>query len=244
MFDIVIPVGGYDTSQLESQLKHTRANVVGFRKIFIIASKDFKPPKDCTTVSEDTFPFSKETVAYFHGSRKRNGWYLQQLLKIYAGIVIPGILDRYLVLDADTYFLKPTQFMIQEKCCYATGTEHHTSYFSHMTRLDPSFRRETDASGICHHMMFEVKYIREIIDIVHHRHMQPFWTVFLKMVAPEDYDTSGASEYELYFHYMIGHHPTKIQLRKLLWENTTTNPETTDNKQLDYVSWHHYSRLN
>ena len=43
-------------------------------------------------------------------NQDRIGWYLQQLLKFYAGFVIPDILQRYLIIDCDTHFLKPTKF--------------------------------------------------------------------------------------------------------------------------------------
>ena len=43
----------------------------------------------------------------------------QVLVKIkYAGIVIKNILDKYLVIDSDTFFLKPTSFIKDGKCLY------------------------------------------------------------------------------------------------------------------------------
>ena len=66
----------------------------------------------CITIFEKIFPFSLDTVAKIHGKRDRNGWYLQQLLKLYAGKIIPNILDKYLVIDSDTFFLKPTKIII------------------------------------------------------------------------------------------------------------------------------------
>jgi aspartate/tyrosine/aromatic aminotransferase len=50
---------------------------------------------------------------------------------------------------------------------------------------------------------------------------------------------SGASEYELYFHYMVANHNDKIEIRKLRWQNVK-NLDT--NCGLDYISYHYYDR--
>ena len=59
-----------------------------------------------------------ETVAKYHGKLTRNGWYLQQLLKLYAGLTIPNILENYLVVDSDVFFLKPIHFYEDGKFIY------------------------------------------------------------------------------------------------------------------------------
>ena len=66
-------------------------------------------------------------------------WYLQQLLKLYACNVIPDILDRYLVIDSDTFFLKPTTFIENDVCLYNYGSEYHKPYFKHMLLLHKDF---------------------------------------------------------------------------------------------------------
>jgi len=104
MFDIVIPVGPNDSNILKHQIEYTKKNIVGYRKIYIISYDKSINVDGCNIISEDIFPFSLKTVAQFHGKTSRNGWYLQQLLKLYAGTIIPDILDKYLVIDADTFF--------------------------------------------------------------------------------------------------------------------------------------------
>lgn len=110
-------------------------------------------------------------------------------------------------------------------------------YFTHMRRLHSTFVKQNNASGICHHMMFETKYVREIVNMVEITHNDVFYNVFLKQVS--DYETSGASEYELYFHYMLRFHPDKIIIRPLKWINTHTLSVYHD---YDYVSYHWYMR--
>jgi hypothetical protein len=235
-FDIVIPVGPKDVDVLEKQLDYTKKNIVGYRTIYLIHETLEMP--GCITIKESAFPFSLKTVATYHGCRDRNGWYLQQLLKLYAGLIIPDILERYLVVDADTFFLKPTTFYKDGLPLYNFGREWHTPYFDHMMRLHPDFVKVNKTiSGICHHMMFETRYIKELFHIVESKHNEPFYETFLKKVVL--YDTSGASEYELYFNFMLLKHPRDISIRALNWTNTSTF-DAIDG--YDYISYHWHIR--
>lgn len=187
---------------------------------------------------EKIFPFTIETVINFHGKLDRNGWYLQQLLKLYAGIVIPNILERYLVIDSDTFFLKPTIFIENNKCLYNYGSEYHTPYFDHMLRLNKNLIKvDTDKSDICHHMMFETKYIKELIKTIENENNDNFYNLFLNLVT--DIRGSGASEYEIYFNYMLKNHNNKIIIRELKWCNS--NILQLDSNY-DYISYHWYNR--
>jgi len=239
MFDIVIPVGPNDNDIIQHQLEYTKKNIIGYRTIFLICYDSLLQMEDCITVSENLFPFSIDTVSKFHGKVGRNGWYLQQLLKLYAGFVIPDILDTYLVIDSDTFFLKPTTFIENNICLYNFGFEYHIPYFQHMQKLGEIFKKQfPDKSGICHHMIFEKKYIKEIFEIVEKEHHDLFYNIFLKNVT--EVNGSGASEYEIYFNYMIYKNLDKIKLRKLNWINT--NSLSSLEGEYDYISYHWYTR--
>jgi FkbM family methyltransferase len=240
VFDVVIPVGPNDKDIVENQIKFTKKNILGYRHIYLICYDPNIVIDGCITVDEKIFPFSIETVEQIHGSSERNGWYLQQLLKLYAGTVIPNILERYLVIDTDTFFIKPTRFIDNNICLYNYGYENHTPYFEHINRLNLGLSRVfPDKSGICHHMMFETKYVKEIIDLVEKTYSSEFYKVFLGLVSEKNIKYSGASEYELYFNYMFKYHSDKVRIRKLEWKN---HDELLKNSQLDYISVHHYYR--
>lgn len=238
LFDIVIPVGSNDYDVIKKQIQYTRKNIISYRNIYLI-SYDSKINIDgCVSINENKFPFNIETVAKYHGKSNRNGWYLQQLLKLYAGQVIPGILERYLVIDSDTFFLKPHSFIEGSLCKYTYGTEYHKPYFIHMKTLHPSLNKMIPTmSGICHHMIFETKYIKELFNMVEQYHKNKFYNVFLSNVNTSE--LSGASEYEIYFNFMIFKHPFKIIIRKLNWANVSTLDNIDD---YDYVSYHWYRR--
>jgi hypothetical protein len=239
-FDIVIPVGPNDKDIINLQLQYTKQNIIGYRNIYLISYDCKLNIPGCITIPETIFPFSLSTIALIHTPQPRNGWYLQQLLKLYAGIVIPNILEKYLVIDSDTFFLKPTTFIENNKCLYNYGSEYHLPYFEHMSNLDNTLIKQIpDKSGICHHMIFETKYILEIINKIENTHNDTFYNVFLKLVSPKDISYSGASEYEIYFNYILAYHRDKIAIRSLTWENCSSLPETT---KYDYVSIHWYRR--
>ena len=256
-FDIVIPLGQNDISIIDKQLGYTIKNVIGFRYIYIVTNSSIientvlmdsigehnanthaNTHANIIIINEGIYPFTIKTVGSFHGESKRNGWYLQQLLKLYAGHVIPNILPRYLVIDSDTLFLKPISFIERNMCKYNYGDQFHSPYFIHMGKLHPSLKRRIPTmSGICHHMMFETEYTNKLFNIIEHYHRDKFYNVFLNKVV--EYQLSGASEYEMYFNYMLAVHPHKIIVRKLKWENVSTLDNINDN---DYISYHWYRR--
>jgi hypothetical protein len=242
-FDIVIPVGMNDIDILKKQLEYTKKNIVGYRNIYIVGPSIIQTldiDESCIIIDEKIFPFSKQTVANFHGDIQRNFWYLQQLIKLYCGFCIPNILERYLVIDADTFFLKPTKFIENDKCLYNFGIEYYQGYFDHMKRLDPNLEKvDANKSGICHHMIFETKFIKEIFEMVESRHNDIFYNIFLKCVPEKEYISCGASEYEIYFNYMLKYHSDKIHIRKLNWRNLN---EVSSDQNYDYVSLHWYMR--
>lgn len=243
LFDILILVGPEDREIVKKQIEFTKKNIIGYRNIYLICYDPTITLEGCITINENIFPFTIDTVAKFHGKLNRNGWYLQQLLKLYAGIVIPNILDKYLVIDSDTFFLKPTTFIENGKCLYNYGDADWPPYFVHMHKL-VNFTNVGEKSGICHHMMFETKYVKELINMVETNHGDLFYNVFLKLVT--EINGSGASEYEIYFNYMLKNHEDKITTRKLKWGDTTVFGIKIDtdctNAPYDYVSYHWHLR--
>jgi hypothetical protein len=247
MFDVVIPLGPNELSRFSEQLFLLFKNVIGFRDVFVVTydvslvlqqiyNSDLFVSVDIFdrihVVSETIFPFSMQDIAsVFHPKTNRNGWYLQQLLKLYAGSVLPDILSDYLVVDADVFFLKPVQFLHSntKKPFMSVGQEYHIPYFQHMLRLNPCFKRMIEYSGINHHMYFKQDWIQEMFSMVetcyrNHNHCKPFWKLFLECVDehlkhPIDYLESGASEYELYFHFVMQFHKNDVVLRTLNWDN-------------------------
>lgn len=254
MFDIVICVGKNDISLLPNIISSIQKNVIGFRNIFLICIDPNTVYQSLSPLSipnlfiidETIFPFTIHNM--FENNSSRNGWYLQQLLKLYASFVIPNMLENYLVVDCDVFFLKPTSFISSEGKFFLTNSYlssqlSHLPYFDHMKRLHPSLQQYHHSSGIAHHLLFNKKLLIQLFDMVetYHNHSFPFWKLFLNAVDPSHHKLSGASEYEIYFNYLIHFHSDKIIIRDLPWADLPfLSP--SDFEKYSFVAIHHYNR--
>jgi len=245
-FDIVVPVGPNDIEFINKQIQYTRKNIIGYRNIYIVSYDPSLLVDGCITINENIYPFSKKDIGKYIGKESRQNWYLQQLLKLYSVFVIPDILERFLVIDSDTFFLKPTTFVDNDICLFYPMDEHHIPYFEHMNRLLPKLNRVYEKySGIAHHMIFDKICLQSLFDEVEQYHKTTFWQAFLKCVteynASGEYHESGASEYEIYFNYMLITNPEKIRIRMLSMDNIR-NINLIDKYNCDFISYHWHSR--
>ena len=242
LFDIVICVGPNDDDIVEHSVPFTQKNVIGYRNIYLVCSNPNISVPGAITINENIFPFNKEYLINKFGNNNRNGWYLQQLLKIYSGNVIPGILKRYLIIDCDTHFLKPTKFITDDgKHIFTTGTEYHQPYFLHMNRLHNSLKKIYPLSGISHHTFFHTDRVNDMIKMIEDNflNIKPFWQIYLNVIDMNQFMGSGSAENELYFTYMYLYYPNDIVIRQLKWQNVSTFNNTNNN---DFISIHWYMR--
>jgi len=255
-FDIVVLLGPNDREQIITNINYNSKNIIGYRNYYVVTyDYNIKLPENVIKIDEKIFPFTMDDVVYYHGKLDRNGWYLQQLIKFYASNIIPNILDTYLVIDADTFFLKPTSFIENNKFLYNTGNEYHFPYFEHMKKLHPSLEKiYPDKSGICHHMIYQKKYVNELIELVENYHnsnnilneeiekykndneLFKFWKLFL-IYSYKHRTFAGGSEYEIYFNYMCKYHRNDIEIRNLNWKNVDSL-SGIENWNYNYISYH------
>ena len=284
MLDIVIVLGPNDVNMIEYNLKYNSQNIINARNIYIITPlnilnqiqakiDDLNKTINTGSISgkiilidETIFPFTMADIGEIMGvNNTRNGWYLQQILKLYAGNVVPGILDNYLVVDTDTIFTKPTLFIdavVNESdkkengdvvFLFNHGIENNDLYFKQMALLHPSLKREdAKLSGICHHMLFNRIYVNEVMKMVEDYHAsdsKPFWKLFIdKAVVVRDSNKnhfSCASEYEIYFNYMVSKHNDKIKIRKIPYyecsrRHILNKPRWRPDLNFNYYCFHHY----
>lgn len=235
-FDVVIPLGPDDIDVLDKVVSCTKKNVIGCRNIYVITYKpeDLKND-DCIFINENIFPFNINTLGEYTNYSSRTGWYLQQLLKLHAGFYVPDILENYLVIDADTCFVKPTSFFEDGIPLYNVGTEYFIQYFQHMQKLHPSLVKQNQYSGVCHHMLFNRELLKHLFSMVELNTGDIFWHSFMKYLDPQHIYLSGASEYEIYFNFLLIYHRDKMKIRELRWMNVFQKiPD------LNYYSWHHH----
>ena len=88
--------------------------------------------------------------------------------------MIESILDNYLVIDVDVFFLKPVIFMQDDKAIFSTGNDHHIHYFTHIIFLYNNFSKvilKVVFVIICYLVK---KYIDELFAIVEEYHKNRF----------------------------------------------------------------------
>ena len=230
-YSVIIPLGPNDIQFFKKAWEISRRNLPP--NVFVITKNQIEI-EGARVIQEDIFPFKMSDLQKFGN---RAGWYLQQLLKIYAPLVLN--LDKFVVIDSDTIILKPIHFFEGDRVCFNIGTEHHVPYFEHIKRVLP-LEKQINRSGICHLMPMKKSIIEDLISKVESIHNKPFWQVMIDNVEPAYYPYSGMSEYELLFNFSLKHHPNQCMIRELRWRNIHSKNEITPD--LDYVCNHWYSR--
>lgn len=255
--DVVIPCIAKDIPILEASIASIKAHVKGVRRVITVSPEPLT--KEAEWVSEGIFPFSLEDMGkeLGVGAHERRGWYLQQLLKLYAPFIIPDISENVLIVDADTIFLTdydplPEEGMVQINI-YPLKTIYAT-YLQHMKRLYPTLRaRPILGSPVVHHMLFQKDKLKHLFSLVEGLHKKPFWKAFLHEVKRprgkiRNSDAGfyiGASEYTIYFYFLLWYYPQKIRLHKVALFNemkSLDQVEDLKNKGFEMASCHHQQR--
>lgn len=128
------------------------------------------------------------------------GWVLQQFIKINAAFHVPT--EDYLVLDADTVFLRPQTFFRRGRTVLRYSDQYELLYnrslaliFGHDRRFPVSF--------VTHHMVFNRQIVREILNLIEERFGQPWWRAFLHKVDQGHGHLISFSEFELFGNYVM-----------------------------------------
>lgn len=205
---------------------------------------------------EVMYPFSKEDVAleigrgnpktrdtfFKHGHPP--GWYYQQLLKLYAAFLIPGISTNVLIIDADSVFLNPVEFLGENNAgllCTARNRTTKAHYVDHAKRLLPNYQRVyPKLNSVHHHMLFQKLILDDLFSDVEAKHGVPFWKAFCRCI---DLDRKGASEYEIYYNYAF-RHCKDVKLRALKRRSSGDISKINDYRREGFhlVSFHSYMR--
>lgn len=217
-FDILFLCHEKDKKILKRSLEYTKKNIKGYRKIFIVSKENYFPKdSDVIFVNENKFPFSKKDISnYVHPERA--GWYFQQFLKMYFfKIMKKKVLNNLLIIDADTMFIKKTMFFEDGKPCYNTDKGYHQPYYAIIEKIFGFGKQSEKISGITHHMLFQRRYIEEILKVGSKNGKIEFWKNILRNINKDT--LSGFSEYDLYLNYMLRNYPERIKVRKLRFIN-------------------------
>lgn len=245
-YDIVIVAHSKDKKTLLLLLDSIGKYIHNYNNIYLVAKDNFIG-NDIKFINENNYPFSKADVIEILKTIKcpefNYGWFYQQLLKLHTHIAIPNISTNFLILDADMVFVDFFRLFNDDNIPYfTTGTENNKYYFDHMNRLIPGLTKQINKSGISHHMIFNKNILNEIITNVELTHKTMFWKAFLNCVRFEsDTNFSCASEYEIYFNYVLKFHKDKYDIRDIKWLNTSDNDLAKHKSdEYKYICLHDY----
>lgn len=251
--DVVIPVHKKDVPTLGIIIDAVEKNVVDLGKIVIISKENYTDRAEW--VDEAIFPFTIEDMGHHLGKKgvgrhKRRGWYYQQLLKFYAHVVIDGLSEHILILDADTKINKKIRFIHEDGkpildtmncgCCIK-------NYYVHMQKLLPNLTDiNMKVNPITHHMVFSKEIINDLFSRVEERYGLPFWVVFCNEVITHKNGRPvriyvGASEYMIYYHFCRNYYREKTHSR-MIKLNERVRSLHYSNPKFDFVTKHNYKR--
>lgn len=251
--DVVIPCVEKDLPILELCIEGIKTRSDKIRRVIVVSKN--KLTENAEWFCEEDFPFSYQDVKrelILENPRReaslkkfnRTGWYYQQLLKFYAPYTIPDISTNVLILDADTIFKKPVSFLDENNIgLYSYSLQDVGPYYAHAKRLVPGYKKFKDISGICHHMLFQKPILDSLFNLVETAHKKPFWKAFCHSISDKDLYFSGASEYEIYFHYLFNI-CDQVKIRKLKNKDLYKFEDLLRliNSNYDFVSVHNYDR--
>ena len=126
------------------------------------------------------------------------GWVLQQFVKFGAAFHVPT--EDYLVLDADTVFVSPQEFVRGGKTVLRYSDQYELLYGRSLRMILGNDRR-FPVSFVTHHMMFNRETVKEMLEMTERRFEKSWWLAFL-----EDVDRGhliSFSEFELYGNYVV-----------------------------------------
>tara|TARA_R110000824_G_scaffold353486_2_gene540647 strand:+ start:475 stop:1446 length:972 start_codon:yes stop_codon:yes gene_type:complete len=227
MIDAVIPAHKKDIDTLDLVIDGIRNNVKDIRRIIVVSKE--KMTDNAEFYCEEDFPFSLIDVGNIVGFHNKTFNYYGGLIQTTAASVIPDLERDVLICDADTIFLKETEFVTDSNIALYNASydipAHITChpYLEHMEKLIEGLVKQTRFSGICHHMLIQRDILEEMFKKVEMIHKMPFWKADIS-VTLQDYKSLGPkpshesspllfTTYELYFNYVLKYHPDRIAIR-------------------------------
>eukprot|EP00929_Paragymnodinium_shiwhaense_P032332 TRINITY_DN17939_c0_g1_i4.p1 TRINITY_DN17939_c0_g1~~TRINITY_DN17939_c0_g1_i4.p1 ORF type:complete len:305 (-),score=78.00 TRINITY_DN17939_c0_g1_i4:32-946(-) len=215
--DCVIPVHEKDFASLGRTLTTLRQCCPEVRRIVVVGSSsawagsglEFEGVEFFAEDS-DVWPFARDAC---EGSGCSAGWLLQQLLKLYAPLRIPGLSAQVLVCDADVLWLQTGTRFLESTAEGSDGVVAKLCIFD--SEACPPIRSAVDLhryddfvqkllpgkeTAVCHHMLLQREILEALMRDVEAAHGpgKSFWQLFLEGASAEK---GRASEYELYGAY-------------------------------------------
>jgi hypothetical protein len=248
MIDVVIPATTKDFGSLDRLLKSVLRHVGPLHHIYVVSSEPVTHPHPkvhwTAEPSQPRFPSLADVRARRPELGARAGWVYQQILKLGAGAYIDGLIDRYLVVDADVVFLRQVEFGLEAgRFPYCRATELNPPYFDAYRRL---FREPAigEYSFTAHHMLYERELLEAMFEDIRATDAEPWYWAYVDAVDAAE--MSSINEQDSYGLWVLAHHPELAVHRQLFWKDVGVSPGPLGRAVLgldfDFVAAHTYAR--
>jgi hypothetical protein len=212
--DVIIPAAPKDVAILPYCIDGVKRNIRHpIPNIFIVspASKEIQDlcdRKRCTFVEERRLvDMDPRDINLVVSGQDRSSWIYQQLLK-WSGDAL-ATTSAFLVVDADTVFVRPQVFERGGRSIYNYSDEYNGPYFEMYQRL----LQESvlfPSSFVCHQMLFDSTMLREIKTRIESIHGCSWREAILRNLDRNEW--SGFSDYDTYGQYVFLHHPRSMAI--------------------------------
>ncbi|MFM8454837.1 MAG: DUF6492 family protein [Gammaproteobacteria bacterium] len=195
--DIVIPLIEKDMDTAVYTIQSVRKLVMHpIGKIFIVGPNrpkliEFSKKNDCVFVDEAL------VIDKFDVVKKYGGWIIQQFIKLSMEKIVEQ--DHYLVVDADTIFLRPQIFYDNGKYLVNTHwmcTMGRKIFSNNIIKNDKIWLLDF----VTHNMLFSKNILSELKKRIENLHAKP-WNLAI-LDQGKNYNIRFFSEYELYMTYL------------------------------------------
>lgn len=129
---------------------------------------------------------------------KVRGWVLQQLIKLNASRFVP--VPDYVVLDADTVFLRPRTFFRGGRSLLYYSDQYELLYNPSLERVF-GHRRRYPVSFVTHHLLLRAPHVQALLDAVEQRFNRPWWEAIVQEI--DRGHLISFSEYEFYGNFVM-----------------------------------------
>lgn len=250
--DVLIPAAEKDLDVLPYSIDGVFRNIKHPIVNFYVVAPESKRMRDLCARKGCTFVPERELVDLDYREFKlvvkgidRSSWIFQQFLK-WSGDSITGT-PYYLVVDADTVYVRPQVFERKGRIIYNYSDEYYQPYFDMYRRL----LHESAAfpsSFTSHQMLFDRRILSEIKGKIEAIHGCDWRQAILKNLDRNE--PSACSDYDTYGQYVFLHYPRSMAIE--YWFNLdlkrSKNLRSVPELGLKYggkyksISFHSYSR--
>lgn len=252
-FDIIIPVAESHVSLAQKSL-NSLSFIQNYHNIYVIGPSSIKKHFSHYSISfiDENSIHDPLNLRYISNYFSENGlhqhsakWYFQQFLKM-AFAKHELCSDYYLIVDADTIFLKPIEFFNKDNKMNLTIKHNfHDPYFDTLKYLDLPYQK--DINFIAEHMIIKKSIMLEIIQHLQNVNNANSWYKNVLTAVKNNKDSVNSfSEFETYGNYIYLKYPHLINTIKRKHFRSTAiyfghNPSLFDlfllSLKYDYVSF-------